>query len=175
VQLLHEASALAGELEHPHPAVGGMIGTQHELLLLQTIDDVRHRGQRHAEGLGHVAHVAAGMIGHVIEHLRLGVGEIQLGGALPEELPKRRAAQRVQQVEKLLGLGGAGRGRRGASLHDVPPNSLVNKGSAATGRPGRAVTLLALTTRSHNSPYCCLYAGQILSSASLRKRPRRPR
>ena len=45
-----------------------------------------------------------GCVGHVEEHLRLRVGEVELGGALPEELPEDRAAERVEQVEQALGL-----------------------------------------------------------------------
>ena len=105
-----------------------MVGAQHELLLLQPVDDVRDRGQGDAERLGHVAHVAAGVVGHVEEDLRLRVGEVELGGALPEELAERRAAEGVQQVEETLGLGSApagARGRHGPSMMQ-PSNSLVN-------------------------------------------------
>ena len=94
-----------------------------ELLLLEAVDDVRDRGQRDAERLGHVAHVAAGVVGDVEEDLRLRVGEVELRGALPQELAERGAAERVQEVEEPLGLRGPrARGRRGlhGGLNGVP-------------------------------------------------------
>jgi hypothetical protein len=138
VELLHQGAALPGELQHVDTAVAGMIAAQHELLLLQPVDDVGHRGQGDAEGLGHVPHVAAGVLPDVEEHLRLGVGQVQLRGALPQELAKRGAAQGVQQVEQPLGLRRPG--ARGGSNHALmihPLNSCVNKESA--GIPWRGV------------------------------------
>jgi hypothetical protein len=43
------------------------------------------------------------MLGDVKEHLQLGVRQVQLGGLLPEELAKGRAAQGVEEVEEPLG------------------------------------------------------------------------
>ena len=57
VQLLDQGPALAGQLEDLHAAIARMIAPQHELLFLQTVDDVGDGGQRDAEGFGHVAHV----------------------------------------------------------------------------------------------------------------------
>jgi hypothetical protein len=53
------------------------------------------------------------MLAHVEEDLGLGVGEIEGGGALPQELPERRAAEGVEEIEKPLGLVGPGTGDRG--------------------------------------------------------------
>src|SRR5439155_1013403 len=85
-------------------AIARVAGARDEALLLQAVDEVGDRRQRDAEGLAHVAHTAAGMGGHVEENLALRVGEVQLGRALPEELPEDRAPERVEEVEQLLGL-----------------------------------------------------------------------
>ena len=129
----------AGQLEHVHAAVAGMIAAHHELLLLQPVDDVGDGGQGDAEGLGHVAHVTAGMLAHVEEDLRLGVGEVQLRRALPEELAKGRAAEGVQQVEQPLGLRrAAGRGEEPYASNNLP----VEHFRPYNDCPGRARPLL---------------------------------
>jgi hypothetical protein len=87
--------------------------------------------QRDPEGLADVPHAAAGMRGHVEQHLALRVREVELGGALPEELAEDRVTERVQEVEELLRLRGplpaaravASRSHR-TMVH--PLNSLVN-------------------------------------------------
>ena len=93
--------------------IGDVVGARHEVLLLEPVDDVRDRRQGHPERFGDVAHVTAGVIADVEQHLRLREHEVQLGRALPEELAKRRRAERVQQIEQALGVGRAGPGRTG--------------------------------------------------------------
>ena len=87
-----------------------------------------HGGQRDAERFAHVTHVAAGVVGDVEEHLRLGIGEVELGGALPQDLAERGAAQGIQQIEQALGLldAPAGARRRHGPQILQPSNSLVN-------------------------------------------------
>src|SRR5205814_7076287 len=91
-----------------------------------------------AEGLGHVAHRTARVVAHEEQDLRLRERQVELGRALPQELPERRASEGVQKVEEALGLGGeAGRPpscEEHAAIMDRL-NSLVNKRFEPLGRP----------------------------------------
>ena len=46
------------------------------------------------------------MGGHVEQDLPLRIREVELRGALPEELTEDRVAERIEEIEQLLGLRG---------------------------------------------------------------------
>jgi hypothetical protein len=70
------------------------------------------------------------VFGDIKERLRLRVGEIELGGPLPQQLSERGAAQCIQEVDEPLSFRGSRTSAGASGRHDPliiqPLNSFVN-------------------------------------------------
>src|SRR5262249_7287489 len=103
-ELIDERGTSARDLEYVRATVDGIVGAGHEAFLLETVDEMSHGGQGRRGRLAGIIPTGAWMGGHVDEGLVLRVGQVELGGPLPEELSEDRAPKRVEKVEELLSL-----------------------------------------------------------------------